>query len=77
MSIVGNTGKNSSTSLNSRVDVERHISKYEDICDKGLHEREISIIISHKAVTFFRQALASQYTISSPITSQPMPADGQ
>ena len=32
---------------------------------------------AHKAVTFFRRALASQCTISLPITSQPMPADGQ
>ena len=45
VSIVGNAGKNSSTSLNSRVDVERHISKYENVCNKNLHKREISIII--------------------------------
>ena len=45
VSIVGNTGKNGSTSLNSGVDLERHISKYENICDKSLHKKEISIII--------------------------------
>ena len=45
VSIVGNASKNSSTGLNSGVDVERHISNYEDIFNKGLHQREISIVI--------------------------------
>ena len=45
MSIVGNAGKNGSMSLNSGVDVERHISKNENVCDKGLHKRKISIIV--------------------------------
>ena len=48
VSIVGNTGKDSSMSLNSGVDVERHFSKYENICDKSLHKREISIIIQNR-----------------------------
>jgi hypothetical protein len=42
--IVLDASKNSSMGLDSRVDVERHCLKYEDIHHKSLHKREISII---------------------------------